>query len=201
MKYSTMSGARSRPTTTWRWVGLGRSTRRSRWTKQIASHFGGTRQGMCISWPGHIKDLGGVRTQFHHVIDIVPTILEACRHPAARDSGRHQAEADRRREHGLHLRREQRQRPVETQDAVFRDDGPQGLYHDGWIASNNAIRPPWERWERNTPAEYNMGTLRRDDGLDSDRNIADKNPDKLKELQALFRQEAEIPSLAAGQLA
>ena len=48
-----------------------------KWTKQVASHFGGTRQGMCISWPGHIKDLGGIRTQFHHMIDIVPTILEA----------------------------------------------------------------------------------------------------------------------------
>src|SRR6476469_9807685 len=47
-----------------------------KWTKQVASHFGGTRQGMCISWPGHIKDVGGIRTQFHHVIDIVPTILE-----------------------------------------------------------------------------------------------------------------------------
>src|SRR5262245_36635292 len=48
-----------------------------RWTKQIASHFGGTRQGLAISWPGHIGDPGGIRTQFHHVIDIVPTILEA----------------------------------------------------------------------------------------------------------------------------
>ena len=48
-----------------------------KWTKQVASHFGGTRQGMAISWPGHIKDVGGIRTQFHHVIDIVPTILEA----------------------------------------------------------------------------------------------------------------------------
>ena len=47
------------------------------WTKQIASHFGGTRQGMCVSWPGHIKDKGGIRNQFHHVIDVVPTILEA----------------------------------------------------------------------------------------------------------------------------
>src|SRR5690242_4048354 len=47
------------------------------WTKQVASHFGGTRQGMCMSWPGHIKDVGGIRTQFHHVIDVVPTILEA----------------------------------------------------------------------------------------------------------------------------
>ena len=48
-----------------------------KWVKQVASHFGGTRQGMAISWPGHITDLGGVRPQFHHVIDVVPTILEA----------------------------------------------------------------------------------------------------------------------------
>lgn len=48
-----------------------------KWVKQVASHFGGTAQGMAMSWPGHIKDVGGVRTQFHHVIDIAPTILEA----------------------------------------------------------------------------------------------------------------------------
>src|SRR5512144_468942 len=47
------------------------------WTKQIASHFGGTRQGMAISWPKVITDKGGIRSQFHHMIDIVPTILEA----------------------------------------------------------------------------------------------------------------------------
>ena len=47
-----------------------------RWTKQIASHFGGTRQGMGVSWPKRIKDTGGIRSQFHHVIDIVPTLLE-----------------------------------------------------------------------------------------------------------------------------
>src|SRR6266568_1407487 len=48
-----------------------------KWTKQIASHFGGTRQGMCMAWPNRIKDAGGIRHQFHHIIDIVPTILEA----------------------------------------------------------------------------------------------------------------------------
>jgi arylsulfatase len=47
-----------------------------KWTKQVASHFGGTRQGLVISWPARIKDAGGLRSQFHHVIDIVPTILE-----------------------------------------------------------------------------------------------------------------------------
>ena len=52
------------------------------WFKQIASHLGGVRQGMAISWPGHIKDVGGIRNQFAHVIDIVPTILEASGIPA-----------------------------------------------------------------------------------------------------------------------
>jgi arylsulfatase A-like enzyme len=47
------------------------------WTKQIASHFGGTRNGLVISWPARIKDKGGIRTQFSSVIDIYPTILEA----------------------------------------------------------------------------------------------------------------------------
>jgi hypothetical protein len=53
-----------------------------KWTKQMASHFGGTRQGMCMAWPNQIKDAGGIRHQFHHVIDVVPTILEATELPA-----------------------------------------------------------------------------------------------------------------------
>ena len=48
-----------------------------KWVKQVASHYGGTAQGMAISWPGHINDVGGIRRQFHHLIDIAPTILEA----------------------------------------------------------------------------------------------------------------------------
>ena len=75
------------------------------WTKQVASHFGGTRNGMVISWPSAIKDKGGIRPQFHHVIDIAPTILEAVGVHGARSCQRRDAEADRRREHGLHVRR------------------------------------------------------------------------------------------------
>ena len=92
-----------------------------KWTKQVASHFGGTRQGMAISWPARIKDAGGIRTQFHHVIDIVPTILEATGIQAPDDGQRHRAKADRRREHGLHVRQGERQRAVDAQDAVLRD--------------------------------------------------------------------------------
>ena len=89
------------------------------WTKQVASHFGGTRNGMVISWPARIKDKGGIRTQFHHVIDIVPTILEAAGVPVAVDAQRRAAEADRGREHGLHVRR--CEGAVDAPHAVFRD--------------------------------------------------------------------------------
>ena len=64
-----------------------------KWMKQVASHYGGTAQGMCISWPGHITDVGGIRRQFHHLIDIAPTILEATGIPAAGYGRWHQAAA------------------------------------------------------------------------------------------------------------
>ena len=92
-----------------------------KWTKQVASHFGGTRQGMAMSWPGRIKDAGGIRTpvppRHRHRADDP----RSHRHPGAGDGRRHRAEADRRREHGLHLRQGERQRAVDAQDAVFRD--------------------------------------------------------------------------------
>ena len=113
------------------------------WTKQIASHFGGTRQGMCISWPGHIKDLGGIRNQFHHVIDVVPTILEACGIRAPEEVDGIKQKPDRRREHGLHLRQGQRQRASTHKTQYFEMMGDHAIYHDGWIASTKVIRPPW----------------------------------------------------------
>ena len=73
------------------------------WTKQVASHFGGTKQGVCIAWPQRIKDAGGIRWQFHHVIDIVPTILEATGIPAPKVvDGIKQAPIEG-VEHGVHL--------------------------------------------------------------------------------------------------
>ncbi|MFO0810946.1 MAG: arylsulfatase [Gemmataceae bacterium] len=65
------------------------------WTKQVASHFGGTRNPLVVHWPKGIKAKGETRTQFHHVIDVVPTILEACKVPRAEGGQRHPAEADR----------------------------------------------------------------------------------------------------------
>src|SRR5262249_33738440 len=92
------------------------------WTKQIASHFGGTRQGVAISWPSHITDLGGIRNQFHHIIDIVPTILETTGIPAPAVVNGIPATADGRGEHGLHFRQGGRRCAVDAPHPIFRDD-------------------------------------------------------------------------------
>ena len=92
------------------------------WVKQIASHYGGTANGMVISWPARIKDQGGIRSQWHHVIDIVPTILDVTGIAAALHRQRGGAEAHRGREHGLHLRR--CQSALNAPHAVFRDVRP-----------------------------------------------------------------------------
>ena len=114
------------------------------WTKQIASHFGGTRQGMCVSWPGHIKDAGGIRNQFHHVIDVVPTILEVCgiRPPEAVD-GIKQAPIE-----GVSFAytfdKANADAPSRHKTQYFEMMGDHAIYHEGWIASTKVIRPPWE---------------------------------------------------------
>ena len=92
-----------------------------KWMKQVASHFGGTAQGVGMSWPGHINDAGGIRRQFHHLIDIAPDHPRSDRHPAARYARRHQAAPDGRREHGLHVGQGERRRPVPAHHAIFRD--------------------------------------------------------------------------------
>ena len=133
---ATTPGAPTGPTTTWPSAGPGPSTRPTGGPSRSPSHFGGTRQGMAISWPAQITDHGGIRNQFHHVIDIVPTILEATGIPAPVIGRRHRAEADRGREHGLHLRQGQRRRPRRRDKTqYFEMMGVQGLYHDGWMLS------------------------------------------------------------------
>ena len=163
------------------------------WTKQIASHFGGTRQGICVSWPGHIKDTGGIRNQFHHVIDVAPTILEVCgiRQPEYVD--------------GI------KQRPIEgvsfayTFDAANADApsrhktqyfemmGDHAIYHEGWIASTKVIRPPWEVFGAANPDPLNNCTWELYDlskDWTQDEDVAAKYPDKLEEMKALFLKEA-----------
>ena len=101
------------------------------WTKQVASNFGGTRNGMVVSWPNRIAARGQLRSQFHHVIDVAPTILEAAGLPEPK-SVHGPPGADRRGQHGLQLRRRRRESRHATQ--YFEIFGNRAIYHDGWLA-------------------------------------------------------------------
>jgi arylsulfatase len=162
------------------------------WTKQIASHFGGVRQGMAILWPGHITDKGGIRNQFSHMIDIVPTILEATGIPAPKIvDGIPQAPIE-----GVSLAytfdKANADAPSRHTTQYFEMFGDHAIYHDGWIASTKVIRPPWVNFAPVSldPAgfEYELYDVN-NDWTQSD-NLADKYPDKVKELDALFWVEA-----------
>jgi arylsulfatase A-like enzyme len=163
-----------------------------KWTKQVASHFGGTRQGMVISWPGHIKDVGGVRTQFHHMIDVVPTILEATgvQAPDVVD--------------GI------KQKPIEGVSMAYTFDEAnakapskrdtqyfemfcnRGIYHKGWYACTTPFAPPWLMATGKLPDvnDYKWELYHITEDYSQNNDLAAKNPDKLKEMQALFLTEA-----------
>ena len=163
-----------------------------KWTKQVASHFGGTRQGMVISWPGHIKDVGSIRTQFHHMIDIVPTILEATGIQAPDMVN------------GI------KQKPIEGVSMAYTFDSAnakapskrntqyfemfcnRGIYHEGWYACTTPPFPPWLMGASKMPAinDYKWELYNITEDFSQNNDLAAKNPDKLKELQALFVTEA-----------
>ena len=164
-----------------------------KWTKQVASHFGGTRQGMAISWPGHIKDVGGIRTQFHHMIDIVPTILEATGIQAP------------------DLVNGIKQKPIEGVSMAYTFDkanasapskretqyvevlGNRAIYHQGWVAATTPPAPPWVMGQAKMPevtTGYTWELYNIAEDYSENNDLAAKNPSKLKELQALFLTEA-----------
>lgn len=158
------------------------------WTKQVASHFGGTRNPLVVHWPRGIKSKGELRNQFHHVIDVVPTILEACKVREPKTVN------------GI------LQKPIEGVSMVYSFDDAQAkdrrttqyfelatnraIYHEGWVACSR-YGLPWETAGRGdgfktAPWElYNVN----EDFSQSD-NLATTEPAKLKELQAKFLEEA-----------
>lgn len=164
-----------------------------KWTKQIASHFGGTRQGMAISWPGHIDEAGGIRNQFHHVIDIVPTILEATgvKAPDAVD-GIAQKPIE-----GVSMAytfgKANANAPSTRHTQYFEMLGNRGIYRDGWYANTRPISAPWDLAGIANPDVINaypweLYDITKDWTQNND--LAAKNPGKLKEMQDLFILEA-----------
>jgi arylsulfatase A-like enzyme len=158
------------------------------WTKQVASHFGGTRNPLVVHWPAGIKAKGEVRSQFHHVIDVAPTVLEAAGLPAPTTvNGVKQRAID-----GISMRYAFDGPKATDRRATqyFEMFGNRAIYHDGWVAATRHSIP-WvsvgklpefsdDRWEL-----YNVA-----EDFSQANDLAAKNPAKLKELQDVFAREA-----------
>jgi arylsulfatase A-like enzyme len=159
------------------------------WTKQVASHFGGTRNGMVISWPARIKDKGGLRSQFCHVIDIVPTIYEAA--GVANPSVVNGAQQKPIEGVSLVYTFDQPKAPTKHPVQYFELLGNRAIYKDGWIASTTPLKLPWMTTAEVNPDDFKWELYNVNEDFSQAHNIVDKNPEKLKELLALFDAEAK----------
>ena len=165
-----------------------------KWVKQVPSHFGGTAQGMAISWPGHINDVGGIRRQFHHVIDVVPTILEATGIPQPETvNGIKQSPIE-----GVSMAytwdKASANAPTRHTTQYFEMLGNRAIYHEGWIAATTPITLPWELSSAPPPDvitgyKWELYNVKEDPTQFND--LAAQMPDKVKEMQALFDSEAK----------
>jgi arylsulfatase len=158
------------------------------WTKQVASDFGGTRNGMVVHWPRGVKQRGEIRSQFGHVIDIAPTVLEAARLPEPKVvNGTPQTPIE-----GTSLLYTFNEADAEDRHTTqyFEIFGNRAIYHEGWLA-RTIHRAPWQT--SNLPPlatdQWELFNVRKDFSLAD--NVADQHPDQLKELQSLFASEAE----------
>lgn len=158
------------------------------WAKQVASHFGGVRNGLVIAWPARIRDRGGIRTQFAHVTDIAPTIYEATGiAPPDRVDGIDQKPFD-----GNSLEYSFNDAKAESQHRVqyFEMIGNRAIYADGWVAAARHSLP-WDiggRSEDFTHDRWELYHVAED--FSEAHDVAAQYPDKLRELQALFDSEA-----------
>jgi len=163
------------------------------WFKQNASKLGGIRQCMAVSWPGHIKDKGGLREQFMHIIDVVPTLLEVSGIAAPEYvDGIKQAPIEG-TSFAYTFDSANAKAPSRHKTQYFEMFGQWALYHEGWLLSTKVNRAPWEAFGVANPDPLNNQVLELYD-LNTDfsqsQNIADKHPDKVKSMKQLFIEEA-----------
>jgi arylsulfatase len=168
----------------WAWAG----DTPFQWTKQIASHYGGTTNGVVVRWPAHIKAKGEVRSQFSHVTDIAPTVLEAAGLPFPKSvDGTIQRPFD-----GTSLAYsfdDAKAKETHTTQ-YFEMFGNRGIYNDGWVAATRHSIP-W-LMVKNPPLSEDVWEFYHvADDFSEAEDLAAKNPAKLKELQDLFMKEAE----------
>jgi arylsulfatase len=164
------------------------------WVKQVASHFGGTAQGVAMSWPGHINDAGGIRRQFHHMIDIAPTILEAAGIPQPETiNGITQRPMD-----GVSMAytwdKANATAPSRRTTQYFEMLGNRAIYNDGWVAATTPVTLPWALSTAAPPdviTGYNWELYNVKDDPTESNNLAGTMPAKLKEMQDLFYAETK----------
>jgi arylsulfatase A-like enzyme len=157
------------------------------WTKQVAGSYGGTRNGMVVHWPRRITAKGEVRSQWHHVIDIAPTILEAAGLPEPKSvNGTPQTPIE-----GVSMLYTFADAKAKDRRKTqyFEIFGNRGIYHDGWLA-HTVHRAAWESTPRRPLLEDKWELYHVDEDFSSANDLAAQQPAKLKELQALFLKEA-----------
>lgn len=164
------------------------------WFKQNASRLGGINQNMAVSWPARIKDKGGLREQFHHVIDVVPTILEAAGITAPEVVDGIKQKPIEGTSFLYTFDKENAQTPSRHKTQYFEMMGQWALYHEGWLLSTAVNRAPWDAFgEANTDPlnnqKFQLYELSKDFTQSND--VAAKHPDKVKELRAMFLAEAK----------
>lgn len=160
------------------------------WTKQMASHFGGTRNAMVVSWPKGIAAKGELRTQFHHVIDITPTILDVCGVTAPSSvNGVTQKPIE-----GVSMAYTFADAKVKSQRTkqYFELASNRAIYFDGWVACTTPVGAPWDSAgatvDEITGYKWELYDTSKDFSQAND--LAAEMPDKLKDLQLLFYAEA-----------
>ncbi len=168
----------------WAWAG----TTPFQWTKQIASHFGGTRNPLIVTWGNRIKDRGGIRNQFHHVIDITPTILEAAGITVPTEvNGVKQQELE---GTSLLYTFDNSDAPSHHKTQYFEMFGNRAIYDRGWVAAARHPRLPWQGtinadFQQDPWELYNI-----EEDFSEANNLAAENPEKLEKLQKLFFSQA-----------
>jgi len=160
------------------------------WTKLVASHFGGTRNALAISWPAKIKDKGGLRTQFHHCIDILPTVLEAAGIPApVKVNGFDQKPIE-----GVSMAYtfDDADAPSTRTTQYFEIYARRAVYHDGWVAATTPKTAPWipSQTSKNAHTGYEWELYNVEEDFSQADNLADKHPEKLQSLKDRFIVEA-----------
>lgn len=158
------------------------------WTKQVASHFGGTRNPLIVTWPARIQDRGGLRSQFHYITDIMPTVLEAAgiSLPSA-VNGIRQQPLD-----GISMAYtfDQPEAPGRRRTQYFELMSNRAIYHDGWIAAVFHGRAPWEFNVMPSYADERWELYRLDGDFSEAEDLSAVYPDKLRQMQRLFDAEA-----------